>query len=92
MTSNIRRICLRCDVIKQAIHAVVTHAQDEVLTVIAHAVADRVPEPGHAAVQAVIVDEHQCLALVLGGIVRELLELWRVRRHWATLPNIRSTI
>ena len=42
MTSNIRRICLRCDVIKQAIHAVVTHAQDEALTVIAHAVADRV--------------------------------------------------
>ena len=90
MTSNIRRICLRCDVIKQAIHTVVTHAQDEALTVIA--VADRVPEPGHAAVQAVIVDEHQCLALVLGGIVREVLELWRVRRHWATLPNMRSTI
>ena len=45
------------DVIKQTIHAVVTHPQDEALTVIAHAVADRVHEPDRAAVLSITVDE-----------------------------------
>ena len=45
------------DLIKQTIHAVVTQVQDEALAVIAHAVADRVPAPDRAAVQAAIVDE-----------------------------------
>ena len=37
------------DVIKQTVHAVVTHAQDGALTVIARAVDARVPEPDRAA-------------------------------------------
>lgn len=70
------------DVIKQAIHAVVTHAQDEALTVIAHAVADRVPEPDRAAVQAVIVDELRRLhegVLARYGLRPSEFAAWKVR-------------
>ena len=45
------------DVIKQTIHAVVTHPDDDALSLIAQAVAVRVPEPDRAAVQSLIVDE-----------------------------------
>jgi fido (protein-threonine AMPylation protein) len=45
------------DVIKQAIHAVVTHPGDDALSLIAQAVTAHVPEPDRAAVQSLIVDE-----------------------------------
>ena len=45
------------DVIKQTIHAVVMLPGDDALSVIAQAVAERVPEPDRAAVQSLIVDE-----------------------------------
>ena len=70
------------DVIKQTVHAVVTHAQDEALTVIAHAVADRVPEPDRAAVQAVIVDELRRLhegVLARYGLRPSEFAAWKVR-------------
>ncbi len=70
------------DVVKQTIHAVVTHAQDEALTVIAHAVADRVPEPDRAAVQAVIVDELRRLhegVLARYGLRPSEFAAWKVR-------------
>ena len=70
------------DVVKQTIHAVVTHAQDEALTVIAHAVADRVPEPDRAAVQAVIADELRRLhegVLARYGLRPSEFAAWKVR-------------
>ena len=39
------------DVIKQTLHAVVTHPQEEALSVIAHAVATRVPEPDRSRIK-----------------------------------------
>ena len=70
------------DVIKQTIHAVVTHAQEEALSVIAHAVATRVPEPDGAAVQAVIVDELRRLhegVLARYGLRPSEFAAWKVR-------------
>ena len=70
------------DVIKQTIHAVVTHAQEEALSVIAHAVAARVPEPDRAAVQAVIVDELRRLhegVLARYGLRPAEFSEWKVR-------------
>lgn len=45
------------DVIKQTIHEVITHAEQDPLTCIQQAVAERVPEDERQAVQALIVDE-----------------------------------
>lgn len=45
------------DVIKQTVHAVVTHPADGTLNLIAQTVAARVPKPDRAAVQSLIVDE-----------------------------------
>ena len=70
------------DVIKQTIHAVVTHAQDEALTVIARAVDARVPEPDRAAVQAAIVDELRRLhegVLARYGLRPSEFAAWKVR-------------
>ncbi len=70
------------DVIKQTIHAVVTHAQEEALSVIAHAVAARVPEPDRAGVQAVIVDELRRLhegVLARYGLRPSEFAAWKVR-------------
>jgi hypothetical protein len=44
------------DAIKQTIHAVVTHPDEEALHVIARAVGARVPEPDRAAVHSLIVE------------------------------------
>lgn len=70
------------DAIKQTIHAVVTHPQDEALIVIAHAVADRVPEPDRTAVQSVIVDELRRLhegVLARYGLRPSEFDAWKVR-------------
>lgn len=45
------------DLIKQTIYSVVTRPGEDTLRAIAHAVAARVPEPGGAAVQSLIVGE-----------------------------------
>ena len=68
--------------IKQTIHAVVTHAQGEALTVIGHAVAARVPEPDRAGVQAVTVDELRRLhggMLARYGLRPSGFAAWKVR-------------
>ena len=70
------------DVIKQTIHAVVRHAQDEALTVISHAVAARVPAPDRPAVQSVIVDELRRLhegVLARYGLRPSEFAAWKVR-------------
>jgi fido (protein-threonine AMPylation protein) len=70
------------DVIKQTIHAVVTRTQEEALSVIAHAVAARVPEPDRAAVQAVIVGELRRLhegVLARYGLRPSEFAAWKVR-------------
>ena len=70
------------DAIKQTIHAVVTHAQDDALTVIARAVDARVPEPDRAAVQAAIVDELRRLhegVLARYGLLPSEFAAWKVR-------------
>ena len=70
------------DVIKQTIHAVVTHAQDGALTVIARAVDAHVPEPDRAAVQAVTVDELRRLhegVLARYGLRPSEFAAWKVR-------------
>ena len=70
------------DVIKQTVHAVVTHAQDEALAVIARAVDARVPEPDRAAVQAAIVDELRRLhegVLARYGLRPSEFVAWKVR-------------
>ena len=70
------------DVIKQTIHAVVTHAQDEALTVIARAVDAHVPEPDRAPVQAAIVDELRRLhegVLARYGLRPSEFAAWKVR-------------
>jgi len=45
------------DAIKQTIHAVVTHPDEEALHAIAQAVAARVPEPDRAAMHSLIAEE-----------------------------------
>ncbi len=70
------------DVIKQTIHAVVTHAQGDALTVISHAVAAHVPAPDRAAVQSVIVDELRRLhegVLARYGLRPSEFAAWKMR-------------
>lgn len=70
------------DVIKQTLHAVVTHPVDDALTVIAQAVTARVPEPDRTAVQSLIVEELRRLhegVLARYGLRPSEFAAWKAR-------------
>ena len=70
------------DVIKQTIHAVVTHPDEDALHAIAQAVAARVPEPDRAAVQSLTVDELRRLhegVLARYGLRPSEFAAWKAR-------------
>ena len=70
------------DVIKQTIHAVVTHPDEDALHAIAQAVAERVPGPDRAAVQSLTVDELRRLhegVLARYGLRPSEFAAWKAR-------------
>ena len=68
--------------IKQTIHAVVTHPGDDALNLITQAVALHVPEPDRAAVQSLTVDELRRLhegVLARYGLRPSEFSAWKAR-------------
>ncbi|MEO5797189.1 MAG: Fic family protein [Rhodoferax sp.] len=78
------------DVIKQTLHAVVTHPGEAALARITQAVATRVPEPDRAAVQALVVDELRRLhegVLARYGLRPSEFVAWKAGTADALLSN-----